>query len=277
MQFVRGDQYVMDMARTTGHINTVTGVDWHPLDRDIVLTSSMDGSARLWNLNGKTVFHKLMCDKVYRAKNARGQRTAVTSVAFHPGGREFAIGTSCGSLQIWNSTRIGPRPERVVCDIHGPGKPVTAVVYNAGGTQIATRSSEDETVHVWDARRLSKSSRPAASCSNVPTVHERANCDFSPNGKYLVVGCSEYEKDEKGQRQEAGAIKFFEIGDGKSKKAVDEVPAHPGLGVVKTLWHAKLNQILVGCSDSRYVLELRDPSATRRVHFADHSVPFPAA
>lgn len=243
----------MDMARTSGHVHEVTGVDWHPLERDIVLTSSLDGSARLWNLNGKTQFQKLVCDKVYRAKNARGQRTAVTAVAYHPGGREFALGTACGSLQIWSSVKVGPRPERVVYNAHSEGKPVTAVVYNPGGTQVATRSSSDNAVHVWDARRLSKSSKPVATCSNVPATHERSSCDFSPNGKYLVVGCSGFETTNSGKRQEVGTVRFFQVAGGQEGKAIDEVPSKPGVGVVQVKWHGKLNQIFVGCSDGRYV------------------------
>ena len=160
IQFVRGDMYVTDQARTSGHTAGVTGVDWHPLERDVVLTSSMDGSARIWNLNGKTQFHMLVCDKVYRAKNVKGQRVGVTAVAFHPGGREFVLGTACGSIQIWNATRVGARPERVVYHSHGEGRPVNSLSYNVDGSQIVSRSSQDDKVKVWDARRLSRSCKP---------------------------------------------------------------------------------------------------------------------
>lgn len=261
----------MDMARTSGHVNEITGVDWHPLERDIVLSASLDGSARIWNLNGKTQFQKLVCDKVYRAKNSRGQRTAVTAVAYHPGGREFALGTACGSLQIWNSTKVGPRPERVVYDCHTIGKPITAMVYNAGGSQIATRSSNDCSVHVWDAPRLCKSSKPVATCANVPTIYERANCDFSPNGKYLVVGCSGFENMDAGKRQEVGTVRIFHIDKGQQGRPLDDVPSKPGVGVVQVNWHPKLNQIFVGCSDARYVDESESISARRHALITSHS------
>jgi WD40 repeat protein len=244
----------MDMARTSGHANAITGIDWHPFEKEIVLTASLDGSVRLWNLKGKTVFYKLTCETVYSIKSARGKRTAVTSVAFHPGGRDFAVGTSCGSVQIWNATKVGPRPDRVVYDAHGDGNPISSIVYNLGGTQIATRSVEDDTaVHVWNVRKLSKAAKPVASCSNVPTIHERTSCDFSPNGKYLVVGCSDYEKNVQGQRQEIGTVKIFAISSGEKGEAIDEVLAKPGVGVVHVKWHVKLNQIFAGCSDGRYV------------------------
>ena len=82
--------YVVDQAKTSGHTAAVTGVAWHPLERDIVLSSSNDGSARLWNLNGKTQFQMLVCEKVFQPKSIKGQRTNVTCIAYHPGGREFA-------------------------------------------------------------------------------------------------------------------------------------------------------------------------------------------
>lgn len=246
-----------DQARTSGHTAGVTGVDWHPLERDVVLTSSMDGSARLWNLNGKTQFHMLVCDKVYRAKNAKGQRVAVTAVAFHPGGREFVLGTTCGSIQIWNATRVGARPERAVFDSHGVGRPINSLAYNLDGSQIVSRSSDDDAIRVWDARRLSRSCAPVATCSGLPTVHDRSNAVFSPDGRLVCAGTSEYEKGPNGERVESGSVKIFLVvkGGTSSKKETGslllELPAPNGVGVVAVDWHPKLNQIFAGCSDGR--------------------------
>lgn len=258
IQFVRGDMYVTDMARTAGHTAAVTGVDWHPFDRDVVLTGSRDGSARLWNLNGKTQFHNLVCDKVYRAKNAKGQRVGVTAVAFHPGGRELALGTACGSLQIWNATRVGARPERVTFHAHGEGRPVNSLAFNFDGSHIASRSADDDTVKVWDAKRLSLSSAPVVSCGGVPTMHERSNVVFSPDGRFLCAGTSEFRKGPNNERLEDGSLKVFlvrsEAGSSSRQKPGDvlsELFVGVNVGVIRVRWHAKLNQIFVGCSDGR--------------------------
>mmetsp|Transcript_5149 Transcript_5149/g.8050 ORF Transcript_5149/g.8050 Transcript_5149/m.8050 type:complete len:779 (-) Transcript_5149:111-2447(-) len=252
MQFIRGDLYVMDMAQTSGHVNEVTGVSWHPFERNLVLTSSLDGSARQWNLVGKTQFHKLVSDKVYRVKNPKGQRTQVACVVYHPGGREFAVGTSCGTLQLWNAAIIKPRPERMV--VVGTSSSITSLSYNPDGTQIATRSNDnnnDDTtsIHIWDTRRLSKSSQPLFSCSDVPSLYKTANCEYSPNGKMLLVACSQYRNDTTTTKANTmeGIIKIFSV---KEKKLIGEVPASKlGVGVVQVKWHSKLNQILVGNSD----------------------------
>lgn len=257
IQFVRGDMYVTDQARTSGHTAGVTGVDWHPLEREIVLTSSMDGSARLWNLNGRTQFHMLVCDKVYRAKNAKGQRVGVTAVAFHPGGREFVLGTACGSIQIWNATRVGARPEKVVFHSHGEGRPVNSLAFNVDGSQIASRSGEDDTVNVWESRRLSRSCVPVVTCQDLPTVHERSNAVFSPDGRLVCAGSSEYRKGPDNKRIESGSIKLFlgGISDASRKQKPGalllELSAPDGVGVVAVDWHSKLNQIFACCSDGR--------------------------
>ena len=252
LEFIRGDMYVTDMARTTGHTASITGVTWHPLERDIVLTASMDGSARLWNLLGKTQFHKLVCDKVYRAKNSRGQRTGVTSVAFHPGGREFAIGTVCGSIQIWNSTRVGTRPERAVFDDSGS---LTSLIYSHDGSKLASRCSNTTVLKVWNSQTLRQSSQPICTLAGLPSEHERANCAFSPNGKFIIAGTSEYGKAADGTRNEKGSLQVFKLPvQPLTQSLLSILELDMNTGVVLVQWHPKLHQIFVTCSDGSAVV-----------------------
>lgn len=255
--------YVVDQSKTSGHTASVTGVYWHPLERDIVLTCSADGSARLWKLNGKTQFEMLVCDKVFQPKSGKGQRTAVQCVAFHPGGREFAVGTSCGSIQIWNTSRVSGRPERAVYDAHGPNKPIHSIVYNVDGSKLATRSSEDDTCKIWDSRKITRSSPPIVTCLNVPTFSEHSSVDFSSNGRLICVGTASRKKDKDGKVFESGGIKFFAIPRGPSQNGLSiaalldlEVSRTAGVSCVK--WHPKLNQIFLGFSDGNMEI-LFDP------------------
>ncbi|KAI9907701.1 hypothetical protein PsorP6_003784 [Peronosclerospora sorghi] len=48
MQFAKGDMYVVDMANTNRHTHTATGGQWHPKAREQMITSSLDGTVRLW-------------------------------------------------------------------------------------------------------------------------------------------------------------------------------------------------------------------------------------
>ncbi|GAX28362.1 hypothetical protein FisN_4Hh024 [Fistulifera solaris] len=249
IQFVRGDMYVTDQSKTSGHTAAVTAVDWHPFERNNVLTASADGSVRLWKLNGRTQFKKLVCDKVYSVKSLRGQRTSVTALCFHPSGREFAVGTSCGSIQIWNPQRASGRPERTLILAHGDGKPVTSLTYNIDGTQLASRSSEDDQVYVWDPMKVSRSSDLLATCAGAPSLHEHANVAFNQDGTILCIPTSESRSQTEGILQIEGKLQFYKLSDTatKSKLLLSYSTGDISPTIVK--WHHKLNQIFLGCAD----------------------------
>lgn len=241
LQFVRGDMYVTDQAKTMGHTAAVTAVDWHPLERDRVLTASRDGSARLWDLNGRTQFKKLCCDKVFTVKNARGLRTSVTAACYRPGGREFAVGTSCGSIQVWKCDR-NTRPERTVIAAHGEGKPITALAFNIDGSKLASRSNEDDAVKVWNPQRLSKSSMPLVICLNAASVHEHANMTFSADSTTLCASVAE--------SRQVGRLNLYDVsGKCESVEPLFSIDTDASTSPTVVTWHPKLNQIFVGCSN----------------------------
>ena len=263
IQFMRGDMYVVDQAKTVGHTFGVTAVDWHPLERDWVLTASQDGTARLWNIKGKTQFDMLVCDKVFQAKNAKGARTAVTCLCFHPSGREFALGTACGSVQIWSHARVSNRPERIVYEAHGEKKAVTSLVFSNDGLYVGSRSISDDAVNVWDQRRLSRSSLPQAVCQKLGGIHDPANFAFSPDGKILCGG--ESLLTEKGI--EVGRLHFYDIAS-TTHKSQKQMPIFTinfdqGSSPVVVKWHAKLKQIFVGCSSGTVAI-LYDPISSKK-------------
>jgi WD40 repeat protein len=67
MTFVKGDPYLADMANTKGHTMICTGAQWHPSLKNVVMTSSMDGTVRIWDLEGPLALDKLVCKKVCAA------------------------------------------------------------------------------------------------------------------------------------------------------------------------------------------------------------------
>ena len=50
-EFLRGDMYIRDLKNTKGHISGLTGGQWHPKEKQTILTSSEDGSIRIWDVN----------------------------------------------------------------------------------------------------------------------------------------------------------------------------------------------------------------------------------
>lgn len=66
IKFVRGDMYLRDLSNTKGHIMEVTDVHWHPTDKNCMMTSSLDGSIRLWDLLGEAAFGNLTNKQVLK-------------------------------------------------------------------------------------------------------------------------------------------------------------------------------------------------------------------
>jgi len=247
IKFVRGDMYVTDQAKTSGHTSAVTAVDWHPLEQNLVLTGSSDGSARLWDLNGKTQFEMLVCNKVFSIKSARGQRTVVTAARFHPAGIEFVVGTKCGTIQIWNRTRVSQRPERMIANAHGEGNPISSVVYNVDGALLASRSIEDNAIKVWEAKKLSRSYQARRVCLQASTTYDNATLDFSPDSRFLCVASPEGKS--------KGAVAFYDLAENKKDLIpVVEVKTSASSSPIIVRWHPKLNQILIGCSDGQTIV-----------------------
>lgn len=50
-EFMKGDMYIRDLKNTKGHITGLTWGEWHPKAKETILTSSEDGSLRIWDVN----------------------------------------------------------------------------------------------------------------------------------------------------------------------------------------------------------------------------------
>lgn len=61
----------------------VTCVVWHPTERNIVMTCSLDGSLRIWDLLGEAAFGNLINRHVLKIRGATGQnRVGATACCF---------------------------------------------------------------------------------------------------------------------------------------------------------------------------------------------------
>lgn len=62
-------------------------VRWHPTEKNVVMTSSLDGSVRLWDLLGEAAFGNLVNKHVLKIRGLTGQsRVGATSCCFSPDG-----------------------------------------------------------------------------------------------------------------------------------------------------------------------------------------------
>lgn len=81
--FKRGDMYLRDLKNTKGHVSSCTDGQWHPVDRHSALTSSTDGTLRLWDCDA--IEQKM----VIKPTGASG-RVPVTACSYSPDGRYIA-------------------------------------------------------------------------------------------------------------------------------------------------------------------------------------------
>lgn len=271
VQLVRGDVYVTDPTKTIGHTATVTCVAWHPLEKDIVITGSMDGSVRWWDLKkGRRQFSMLTCSNIVAIKSSKGRKTAVTSLAFSPGGREVAVGTLCGSIQIWNPIQSKLRPQRAVYpaaasstekNADAVAAPIYSLVFSIDGSHLASRSTQS--CSVWNAAKLSKSSKPLVDYQGVAlddtSTMETSTIAFSPNGKVLCVPCCPDPK-------QPCILKFFAVASDKTTPLLEyPLSSSSVVGMAAVQWHVKLNQLLVASGHHDGLLQvLYSPQASKK-------------
>jgi len=198
---IRGDVYLKDITRAKGHIAEVTDVAWSPWDENWFASSALDGSVRLWDINGRQSMGELTATYVLRVRGASGQRAAVTAVAWAGvsptagGGTQpsaVIAGTREGTLYVWTDKSQYARPDLVITGAHEAGD-ITAIVpcngegTGAAGRWFATRSAGDGLIKLWDVRRLKKG--PIWSSKHrVPSVLQGANVAWSPDGCRLLAG-----------------------------------------------------------------------------------------
>ena len=61
----------------------VSGVQWHPEDRNVIMTAGMDGALRLWDLTGEALFGNLINKHVLKIRSKTGQaRVGASSCCF---------------------------------------------------------------------------------------------------------------------------------------------------------------------------------------------------
>ncbi|XP_076037366.1 transcription initiation factor TFIID subunit 5-like [Oratosquilla oratoria] len=163
------DERTAEPTRTLpGHTGPVFACSFSP-DRNLLLSSSEDGTIRLWSLQTWT------CLVLYR-----GHVFSVWDVKFSPHGYYFASGGHDRTARLWATDH--PQPLRILT---GHFSDVDVVQFHPNSNYIASGSS-DRSVRVWDCTN--------GSCVRVLTGHKGVihTLAFSPCGRYLAsAGCDQ--------------------------------------------------------------------------------------
>ncbi|KAG5670761.1 hypothetical protein PVAND_001002 [Polypedilum vanderplanki] len=229
LECVKGDQYISDMSKTKGHIAGLTSGCWHPTKREEFLTSSLDGTLRLWIAKSKEQ------KQVIKTRAQGGLKTSPTCCTFNRDGTLIASGCLDGSIQMWDTRKMFVNTTHCVRDAHQKGSEISSINFSYLGNTLVTRSC-DETMKLWDMRSLKKSLQ---SFNGLYSRYDTTDAIFSPDDSMVITGES-LEKDKI-----TANLYFY---DTKTFECVNKIPV-ANSHVIKTLWHPKLNQIFVGCGN----------------------------
>ncbi|KAJ8747191.1 hypothetical protein K2173_010024 [Erythroxylum novogranatense] len=247
-EFVKGDMYIRDLKNTKGHISGLTCGEWHPNKKETILTSSEDGSLRIWDVND---FKSQK--QVIKPKLARPGRIPVTTCAWDREGKCIIGGIGDGSIQIWNlKPGWGSRPDMHVEKAHSDD--ITRLKVSSDSRILLSRSF-DGSMKVWDMRKFKE---PLREFEDLPNNYAQTNIAFSPDEQLFFTGTS-VERDSK----TGGLLCFY---DCVKLELVSRVGVSPTCSVVQCAWHPKLNQIFatVGDKSQGGTHILYDPTMSER-------------
>lgn len=97
--FSKGEPYIRDLKHVFGHTSGLTALEWHPNKKHSFMTSSLDSTVRIWDLENRNKSMKHFFIKGVRA----GDRFAMNSATFSSDGRFIASGDCKGRIMIWDS------------------------------------------------------------------------------------------------------------------------------------------------------------------------------
>lgn len=127
-----------------------------------ILTCSLDGTARLWDLDGN------------KLQDFKGHTDGVNSASFSPDGTQIITGSRDRTAKLWDLA--GNKLQ----DFTGHNDWVNSVVFSPDGNKIVTASS-DRTARLWDLE------------GNQLLIFEEhrdniTSAAFSPDGEYILTG-----------------------------------------------------------------------------------------
>ncbi|KAJ2713648.1 hypothetical protein H4R19_002143 [Coemansia spiralis] len=243
----RGDMYVMDMRRTTGHVAALTSVDWSPQGGRFV-TAGADSTLRFWHCERPRTQEQVVVAKT----KSRAGRVAVTACAYSADGRTVASAQQDGCISLWPAGGPFLRPAQHVVG-HTPGSEPSAVAFVPGGSDRHLVSRGAATVKLWDVRKMTA---PLAVAADIPSAGPESSVAFSPSGRQLAVGAA-----SGGSRPSASAtVAVLDTADLVLRRRV-QVPV-PG-DVLSLAWHPHLDQVAAGLTTGDIVM-LYDPARSKR-------------
>lgn len=235
LEFVKGDMYIKDQVHTKGHTGVVTSGRWHPTNHHEIVTSSLDGSVRVWDTTMNTigVEQQLPNRDVLKCRDEKGLPTGVWKANVFPDGSKIVAASEEGSYFIFNGNNKTRFHDLVY---RSPYKfEVTSLLCYQDGHHFLSRC-QDNTMKLFDIRRFE---RPVYTWYELYNNHSHTGMCFSPDEKYILTGSSN-------TKTSPGCLHFIDT------KSFDEITRVPLIDnkVTAVVWNSVLNQIFVGAGNS---------------------------
>jgi WD40 repeat protein len=214
VEFQKGDMYVVQMKQTRGHCATVNCCEWHPKERNRLITCGNDCTMRLWDAE---IANRQQ--SVLLGPKLAGKKNAYSVCQYSPDGGMIVGALIDGNIQVWDSKGSLNRCETTV--MNNAGEECSSVAFDSTGTHFLTRSATQ--MKLYDTRYFKEPLHIWTNLSEGPNA-----CLFSPDDTLLAT-------------PSGGKLKLFS----RTTFALYEelelgAPCH------QISWNAKINQIACG-------------------------------
>jgi WD repeat-containing protein 70 len=234
-EFVRGDMYIVDRKNTKGHVSGVLSGHWNPKQVTHLISSSMDGTIRLWDT---AVPERNL--RVFKIAQIATRSVPVTACAYSPNGQSIYAAGSNGCINMYDPRSSRSHSARSVPSAHQNGTDTSSLVMSLDNRTLISRGG-DHTVKVWDVRKFKDALKVF---DHVPNMSSHTDVLLSPTEQLIVTGTSSRSlSDSKTSR---GQLAFF---DRRLLKHLGNIDVCGG-SVTRVLWNKTINQLVVGGSDS---------------------------
>jgi len=269
---VLGDMYVRDMTQTKGHTQMLTSGQWHPFANENFITSSLDGTIRIWDMNAPPVGMDQRLPSVHVLKILDKRNVCVGGGSGKLGGchpccctyspadaKKIAGGCSDGSVQIFFDKQRYQKPDRILRQAHTAAVTDVTFLCEGGNDSLMVTRSLDSTMKVWDCRMLSDAKGPVKVFENLSNNSEKGSACTSSDGRYIATGTTIH----KGAFGTA-TVRVFDAKDFSLVKSLD----FGQRSALRLAWPKDLNQLVVGTGTGEVVM-LYSPFSSKKgaLHF----------
>ena len=240
---LKGDNYLVDIRNTKGHTYGIRDGKWHPLEKNLFLTSSVDATLRLWDIYSKQfgidsdIAHK----NIFKVKTLKNKKIPVNCCNFNRDGKIIIGGVNDGSIQLF--TVKSYLPQIYIPNAHENNCEISSIVFMENNRNFYSRAT-DNTMKLWDIRKYNK---PVKVWDNLPCNNYKTEICISPEEDYVLTGTSAIKrKNMKEGDIEYGKVKVFST---TTNELINSYDIAENSSVISLKWKSKVNQIFVGTSD----------------------------